>query len=113
VTSRDETMFHSGILNKRKPSPDNLKAKIAKPLLWILPTGATVIAGLVAFFIIDHNTNLNRMEEATRILSNSEPSKYMRNNDKISQVNGRRAAILNQSGSGSKMGDKLAKDIFK
>jgi len=113
VPSRDETIFKSGILNKPKPPPDNLEAKLAKPLFWVLPTVATVIVGLVAFFIIDHNTNLSRMEEATRVLSNSEPSKYMRNYEKITEDTGRRNAILNQSGHGSKMGDKLAKDLFK
>lgn len=112
VGSNDESMFESGILNKRKPSSKNLRESILKPLLWILPTGATILAGLVAFVIIDRNTKLNTIEEAKRVLNTSEPSEYMRNDDKISQVNSR-AVLLNKSNSSSKMGDKLAKDLFK
>jgi len=110
VTTTDETMFKTGILNKRKPSTENLKSSL-KPLLWILPTGATIIAGLVVFVIIDRNAKMKTIEEAKRVLHSSEPSQYMRDSEKISQVNSR-AVLINKSGS-KKMGDKLAKDLFK
>jgi len=112
VKPNDETVFETGILNKRKPSTTILKEGSLKRLFWLLPTGATILAGLVVFFIIDHNAKLNTIEEAKRVLSNAEPSEYMRKNDEISQVKSR-AAMLNESGGNTKMGDKLAKDLFK
>lgn len=110
VTTNDETMFKTGILNKRKPSNEHLKSNL-RSMLWLVPTGASIIIGLMVFMIIDRNTKMNTIEEAQRVLNSSEPSEYIRDSEKISKVNSR-AVLLNESGS-SKMGDKLARDLFK
>jgi len=112
VSPDDDKMFETGILNKRKPSKTILNTGWLKPLMWILPTGAIIFAGMVAFVVIDRNAKMSTIEEARRVLQSAAPSEYMRDNDKISQANSR-AVLLNKSGGGGKMGDQLTKDIFK
>jgi len=112
VSPKDEKIFETGILNKRKPSTNNLQERTSKPLFWVLSTGAAIVSGLVVFVVIDRNTKLNTIEEAMRVLRSAEPSEYMRDYEKISEANSR-AELLNESGGNAKMGDKLAKDLFK
>ena len=112
ISPKDETVFEKGILNKRKPSPLKGKSKLFKPLLWALPVGATIAAGMVVFIMVDRSAKLNTIEEAKRVLRSAEPSQYMRDSEKISQANSR-AVLLNQTSGGGKMGDKLVKDVFK
>jgi len=113
VSPEDKSVFEKGILNKRKPSLLKRKSKFIKPLLWALPVGATLFAGMTVFFIVDRNAKLNTIEEAKRVLRKAEPSEYMRDADAISKANSR-AVMINRAGNGGKkMGEKLARDLFK
>ncbi len=112
VSPADKTVFEKGILNKRKPSLLKRKSRFLKPLLWGLPVGATIAAGMLVFVIVDRNAKLNTIEEAKRVLRNAEPSEYMRDSTEISKANSR-TLLLNSTSGGGKMGDKLARDVFK
>lgn len=111
VVTNDESLFKTGILNKRKPSTKTLQASAMKPLLWILPTCAIILGAFVAFFLIDRSAKLNTIEEATRVLSTAEPSEYNVDNEGISRVNSR-AVLLDKSSDGS-IGERLGKDLFR
>ena len=112
ISPADKTVFESGILNKRKPSSRYGRNRSLKPLLWILPAAATICAGLFAFVIVDRNAKLITIEEAKRVLRDAQPSEFMADDAAISQSNSR-AVMLNRAGGNGKMGDKLARDLFK
>jgi len=112
VKPEDVAVAESSILNKRKPSTQSHKSSPLKPLLWIIPALATVAAGMAVFFVIDRNAKQNTIEEAKRVLRTVQPSEFMADSAKISEANSR-AVIVHGSGTSGKMGDKLAKDIFK
>ena len=112
IVSDDELTLQSGILNKRKPSQKTIKPSILRPLLWALPIGATVLTGLIVFVVIDRNAKMHSIEEAKRVLRDTQPSKYMADSDKISQANSR-AALIHRSDGDGKLEVKLTRDLFK
>lgn len=112
VMPNDDLMSETSMLNKRKPSAKKREQRARKPLVWVLPTGAAIAVALFGFVLIDHGTKISAFEEAKRVLQSAKPSEYMRDNDKISQANSR-AALIDKSGSSTKMGDQLTKDLFK
>lgn len=112
IKPEDTAVAESSILNKRKPSTKSLTSSLIKPLLWIIPTCAVVIGGIAVFAIIDRNAKLNTIEEAKRVLRSVKPSEYMADSEKITKAN-RRINLVSGSATDGKMGDKLAKDLFK
>ena len=93
VTPTDETVFQSGILNKRKPLPKVSKTSRVKPFLWAVPALAVILAGFGVFMIIDRNAKLSTIEEAKRVLRETQPSEFIAKSDEISQAN-RRAVMI-------------------
>lgn len=112
IRPEDGSINELSILNKRKPSTKLLKPSLLKILLWVIPAFATVAAGCAVFFIIDRNTKQNAIEEAKRVLRTVQPSEYMANTEELTKATNR-ANIVNPVEGNRKMGDKLAKDLFK
>ncbi len=112
VKPADDAVMESSILNKRKPSSNSDKSGRSKSFMWLVPAAATICAGLAVFIVIDMNTNKKSVEEAKRILQNVEPSEFLVDSTKVSEANNR-AKFVNGPGTSGKMGDKLAKDLFK
>ena len=112
IQPKDAAVLESSILNKRKPSTQSLKPNPFKPLLWIVPSIATIVVGVAVFVVIDRNAKLNTIEEAKRVLRNVQPSEYMANSAEITRANNR-ANIVDPNAKTGKMGDQLAKDFFK
>lgn len=112
IKPEDGAVSESSILNKRKPSNKSLKSNIYTPLLWAIPAVATVVAGIAVFIVIDRNAKLRTIEEAKRVLRTVQPSEYMANSEEISKANNR-ANLVNPAQGNRKMGDQLAKDLFK
>jgi len=112
IMPEDNAISESSILNKRKPSTKSLKPNIFRPLLWAVPTVATVAVGIAVFIVIDRNAKLNTIEEAKRVLRTVQPSEYLANSEEISKAN-TRANLVNPAEGNRKMGDKLTKDLFK
>lgn len=113
VISASDVELHSGFLNKRKPSLKSGRSSKLKPFLWAIPVGATLLAGMASFVVIDRNAKLKTIEEAQEVLRNAEPSPYKRDTAKIAQSQ-RRSTLLDQSsGSNGNMGNKLSKDMFR
>lgn len=112
LAPEDTAILELGILNKRKTSAKSRNASLVKPLLWAIPACAAVLGALAVFVVIDRNTKLNTIEEAKRVLRTVQPSEYMADSAKITKANNR-ANIVSGSNTSGKMGDKLAKDLFR
>jgi len=112
IHPEDHAVLESSMLNKRKPSHRSLRSNASKPWLWIVPTLATVAAGVAVFFVIDRNAKLDTIEQAKRVLNNVQPSEYMADSEKINKANSR-ASMVSGAVANGQTGDKITKDLFE
>ena len=112
IKPEDVAVEESSILNKRKPSTSSQQSSKWTPLLWAIPALATIAAGIGVFVVIDKNAKRDRIEEAKQVLRNVQPSEYLANTEEIAKANSRANAVNPATGN-RKMGERLAKDLFK
>jgi len=93
VEPQDQDVLESGILNKRKPSPESSDRKRLKHLLWLIPAALTLIGGLFVFVLFDRQAKIQGIEEAKRVLRDIEPSEFMSNSEEIKKANNRKGIV--------------------
>jgi len=111
VNPKDHEIVQNSILNKRKPSKVSTRASPLRANWWIIPTVLTIVAGLFVFMYIDRSTRYKQIEEAKRVLRSTEPSAYMPNREAIAK-HGNTNRMMNGADA-KKVGEQLAKDVFK
>ncbi len=111
VSPVDDDLVENGILNKRKLSGNKKSLWSKVRSWWVIPAAFAIAGSVMVFSYIDRSAHQQTVEEAKRVLRNTQPSSFMPDRDAIKKQNNTQR-LVNSTNSGT-IGDKLARDVFK